>query len=60
MRQVAVSQAEPSYRRQAIKYLTAQGDRQALNALQVVMQSPTEQPSIRDAAAQAHAALSRK
>lgn len=30
MRQVVTSQAEPSYRLQAIKYLTAQGDRQAL------------------------------
>lgn len=60
MRQVVTSHAEPSYRLQAIRYLTAQGDRQALGALQLVMQSSNEQPSIRDAAAQAHAVLSAK
>ena len=58
MRQLVTSQAEPSYRLQAIRYLTAQGDRQALGALQVVMQSPKEQPSIRDAAAQAYTVIS--
>ena len=54
MRQLVTSQAEPSYRLQAIRYLTTQGDQQALGALRVVMQSPSEQPSIRDAAAQAY------
>jgi len=57
MRRVLTSDAEPTYRLQAIKFLTAQGDRQSLAALQQVMQSPTEQPSIRDAARQAHVAL---
>lgn len=58
MRQVATSQAEPSYRLQAIRYLASQGDRNALGSLQMVMQSPNEQPSIRDAAAQAYRAIS--
>ncbi|HYE92056.1 MAG TPA: HEAT repeat domain-containing protein [Terriglobales bacterium] len=58
MRQVLTSQAEPSYRLQAIRYVTAQGDQQALASLHVLMHAPNEQPSIRDAAAQAHAAIS--
>ena len=58
MRQVATSQAEPGYRLQAIRYLSAHGDQQALVTLHTLMHSPTEQPSIRDAAAQAHAAIS--
>jgi hypothetical protein len=58
MRHVLSSPVEPLYRLQAIRYLAAQGDRQSLATLQVVAQSPTEQPSIRDAAAQAHAAIS--
>ena len=58
MRQVLGSQIEPSYRLQAIKYLTTQGDQQSLATLQVIAHSPNEQPSIRDAAAQAHAAIS--
>ena len=57
MRLLVTSPVEPAYRLQAIRYLTAQGDRQALAALQLVMQSPTEQPSVRDAAARAHAIL---
>jgi len=57
MRQVVASEAEPSYRLRAIQYLTAQGDRRALPTLSVLMKSPTEQPSIRDAAAQAYRAL---
>jgi HEAT repeat protein len=60
MRQVLASQVEPAYRLQAIRYLTAQGDQQSLDALQGLMQSPTEQPSIRDAAAQAFTALGGK
>jgi hypothetical protein len=58
MRQVVSSQAEPSYRLQAIRYLSAQGDRQALGILQTVMSASNEQPSIRDAAAQAYTAIS--
>ncbi len=60
MRQLVTSGAEVSYRLQAIRFLEAQGDRQALLALQGLMQSPTEQPSIRDAAAQAYAAIARR
>ena len=60
MRQVAASGGELSYRLQAIKFLTAQADQQSLPALQQIMQSPTEQPSIRDAASQAVAAITRK
>jgi HEAT repeats len=60
MRQVAASGGELSYRLQAIKYLTAQGDQQSLPALQQIMQSPTEQPSIRDAATQAYAAITHR
>jgi hypothetical protein len=58
MRQLVRSEAEPAYRLQAIRYVTTQRDRQALGALQAVMQSSNEQASIRDAAAQAHRALS--
>jgi len=47
-----------SYRLQAIRFLAAQGDGQALGALQQVMRSPNEQPSIRDAAAQAVTVIS--
>ena len=57
MRQVAASGAEPSYRLQAIRFLTTQGDRQALAALQQIMQSPSEQPSIRDAATRAYTTI---
>ena len=58
MRQVATSDAEPAYRLRAIQYLTAHGDRQALPALRVLMQSSAEQASIRDAAASAYRTLS--
>ena len=60
MRQVASSGGELSYRLQAIKFLTAQGDQQSLPALQQIIQSPTEQPSIRDAATQAYAAITHR
>ena len=59
MRDLVNWSAEPGYRLRAIHYVAAQGDRQALPSLRVVMQSPQEQPSIRDAAAQAYATLSR-
>jgi HEAT repeat protein len=58
MRQLVSSEAEPSYRLQAIRYLTAQGDRQAFGVLQMAMNASNEQPSIRDAAAQAYTAIS--
>lgn len=60
MRQIVASQAEPGYRLLAMRYLTAHGDRQALPTLQTVMQSPSEQPSVRDAAARAFRALGGK
>jgi HEAT repeat protein len=60
MRQLVTSDAEPAYRLRAIRYLTAQGDSQALASLQVVMRSPSEQPSIRDAAVQAYRSLGGK
>jgi HEAT repeat protein len=60
MRQIMASEVEPSYRLRAIQYLTAQGDRQSLASLQILMHSPTEQASIRDAAAQAYRALGGK
>jgi hypothetical protein len=58
MRQVLTANVEPMYRLQAIRYVARHGDQQALASLHVLMHSPNEQPSIRDAAAQAHAALS--
>jgi hypothetical protein len=60
MRSVLASQTEPSYRLRAIGYLTAQGDQQSLATLQVVMNSPNEQPSIRDAAARAYRTIGGK
>jgi|KBSSwiStaDraftv2_1062776.scaffolds.fasta_scaffold31812_3 hypothetical protein len=57
MRRLVTSTAEASYRVQAMRFLRGQGDRQALPSLQQVMQSPAEPVSIRDAAAQAHAAI---
>jgi hypothetical protein len=56
MRSVVASQSEPTYRLRAIRYLTAQGDQQSLGTLQALMNSPNEQPSIRDAAAHAYRA----
>jgi HEAT repeat protein len=60
MRDVAASAAEPTYRLQAIRFLTAQADRQSLDALQRIMTSPSEQPSVRDAAAKAYHAIQSK
>jgi HEAT repeat protein len=60
MRQVVSSGDEVSYRLQAIRFLEAHGDRQSLVALERIMQSPTEQASIRDAASRAHAAIARR
>jgi HEAT repeat protein len=57
MRRLVTSTAETPYRVQAMRFLRGQGDRQALPSLQQVMQSPAEPASIRDAAAQAHAAI---
>jgi HEAT repeat protein len=50
---VVTSDAELTYRLQAIRYLATQGDRQAVSALQQIVHAPGEQPSIRDAAARA-------
>ena len=60
MRQLVTSNAELTYRLQAIRFLATLNDGQALAPLQMVMQSPTEQPSIRDAAALAYATISGK
>src|SRR5215468_1287711 len=60
MRAVIASDAEPSFRLRAIQYVTTQGDRQSLPTLQVLMKSPSEQGSIRDAAAQAYRTLGGK
>lgn len=60
MRQVLASQAEPGYRLLAIRYLTARNDRSVLPLLQTVMQSPTEQPSVRNAATEAYRNLGGK
>jgi HEAT repeat protein len=57
MRSVLTANVEPSYRLQAIRYVARHGDQQALASLHVLMSSPNEQPSIRDAAAQAHATI---
>jgi len=57
MRRLVTSTAEASYRVRAMRFLQGQGDRQALPSLQQVMQSPAEPVSIRNAAAQAHAAI---
>jgi len=57
MRELVNSEAELSYRLRAIQYVATHRDKQALAALRVVMHSPDEQPSIRDAAAQAYATL---
>jgi hypothetical protein len=60
MRQVVAAQVEPAFRLRAIRFLTAQDDKQAMGSLQVIMNSPNEQQSIRDAAAQAFSTLSAK
>jgi len=57
MRDLVTSNAEPNYRLQAIRFVSAQGDGQALGNLQQVMLASNEQPSIRDAAAQAYATI---
>ena len=58
MRQLVVSDAEPTYRLQAIRFVTTQGDQEALSALQAVIDAPDEHTAVRDAAAQAHRILS--
>jgi HEAT repeat protein len=57
MRDLVTSNAEPNYRLQAIRFVSAQRDGQALGSLQQVMLASNEQPSIRDAAAQAYATI---
>jgi hypothetical protein len=60
MRQVVGAAVEPGYRLRAIQYVAAHGDQQAMGTLQALMNSPTEQPSIRDAARQAYHTLGGK
>jgi HEAT repeat protein len=57
MRNLAASDAEVAYRLQAIRFVKERGDRAALPALERLMVSATEQASIKEAAAQAHAAI---
>ncbi len=54
MRGLVAAAGEPGYRLRAIRYLTTQGDQQSLDVLRTIMRSPTEQPSIRDAAGNAY------
>ena len=58
MRQVVSSPVEPSYRLEAIRYLSVQGDRTSLGMLSQLMQSPAEPQSLRDAARQAYGVIS--
>ena len=58
MRGLATSSADNSYRVRAIRFLSSQSDRQALPTLQRIMQSPTEPAGVKNAAAQAYAAIS--
>jgi HEAT repeat protein len=57
MRQLAVSDADVSYRVGAMRFLAEHGDQEALPLLQRVLHSPHEQPSVLDAAAQTHTAI---
>jgi HEAT repeat protein len=57
MREIAVSESEVSYRLSAIRFLGAHGDQEALPLLQQVADAPHEQPSVREAAELALAAI---
>ncbi len=57
MRQLTVSDADVSYRVAAMRFLAEHGDKEALPLLQQVLNSPREQPSVLEAAAQSHAAI---
>ena len=57
MRQLAVSDADVSYRVAAMRFLANHGDKEALPLLQLVLNSPREQPSVLEAAAQSYAAI---
>jgi HEAT repeats len=57
MRQIAASSGEPAYQLRAIRYLATQGDQQSLGILQMIMQNPKEQPSVREAAGSAYRVL---
>src|SRR5262249_11389347 len=58
MRQLTVSDADVSYRVAAMRFLAEHGDKEALPLLQQVINSSQEQPSVPEAAAQSHAAIS--
>jgi HEAT repeat protein len=60
MRGLLTSPIELSYRLQAIRFVALQGDQQSLPLLRLVMDSPAEQRSIREAAAQAYAAIANR
>ena len=57
MREVATSETDLAYRLGAIRFLGDHNDRDAVPALQHVVDSPHEQPSIRQAAEAALAAI---
>ena len=58
MRQLTVSDADVSYRVAAMRFLAEHGDKEALPLLQQILHSSREQPSVLEAAAQSHAAIS--
>ena len=51
------SDADVSYRVAAMRFLAEHGDKEALPVLQQVLNSSHEQPSVLEAAAQSHAAI---
>src|SRR5262245_5733085 len=57
MRQLPVPDADVSYRVAAMRFLAEHGDKEALPLLQQVLNSPREQPSVLEVAAQSHAAI---
>jgi len=57
MRQLAMSDVDVTYRMAAMRFLARQGDQEALPLLQRLLDSPREQPSILEAAAQTQEAI---
>lgn len=57
MHEVATKEPEVGYRFRAIQFMAKTGDQQSLPLLQKIMDTPDEQPSIREAAEQAYTAI---
>lgn len=57
MHEVATKEPEVGYRLRAIQFMGKNGNQQSLPILQQIMANPDEQPSIREAAAQAYIAI---